>query len=755
MTGDLLRLIPLLLLAACTGNTDADDTDLPGADPSAAPIEAYDPLTMVDPFIATGGGGAEIAEVSPGAKYPLGMTLIGPDTRSTQFGQITALHYAGYWYPDNRIDNFSLTHVHGMGVVDYGTVPFMARDGWDPAYTTAVGRMAEFSHDEEWATPGRYRVVLQDQQIEADMVATLRGGNVQFTFAEGASPVVLFDLGKVLADADVAEAYATVDRTSGMVDGFQRMNGSYSGRFGGLMTYFAAKFDPAPIGGGGWEDPGTPQDDLVSVEGIQSGLWLTFPPGTTVVNMRAAISYVDADGARANLAAELPDVDPAARLVEVEDAWRGYLGRARVRGGTDDERTIFHTAMFHALFFPQRQDDVDGQYRGADQLIHTADGPHYSDLSLWDTFRTLHPWYMLVWPELQNDVNKSIVRMVEDGGNLPKWPLAHGNTGGMVGSPAIQVLSESWQKGLRDFDVEAAYAASLQTSQEPVPVDGRGGVEDYITKGWVPMQVSDTLEYAWNDDALRRWAIGLGKPDVAALTAQADNWKEVWNPSVGFNTGRMSDGSFPATPTTFDPFEWTGDYVEGNAWHYLWYTPFDVDAMIDVQHGGDKEAFGARSRDYWAQVYLEPEDSFPDDYYWHGNEPVMHYAFLGALAGMPDITADAARWIMGRKYGVNFDDGLDGNDDAGTLSAWFLCASSGLFPIAGTTTFSWSPTLWQRLEIDRPNGATLTVRAPEADAAHRYLAGWTVDGAEIDGATLDWAVIADGAEIVMELSDKP
>ncbi len=747
-----MRFIPLLVLAACASTPDADDTDSP-ADPSAAAIDAYDPLALVDPFIATGGGGAEIAEVTPAAKYPLGMTSIGPDTRSTQFGQITALHYGGYWYPDNRIDNFSMTHAHGMGVVDYGTVPFMARDGWDPSYTTPVGRMAAFTHDEEWATPGHYRVILQEDKIDADIVATMRGGQARFTFQDGADPVVLFDLGKVLADADVADAYATVDREAGMVDGFQRMNGSYSKRFGGLMTYFAAKMDPAPIGGGGWEDPASPVADKLSVNGIHSGVWLTFPAGTKVVDVRIALSYVNAEGARANLAAELPDTDLDARLADTEGAWRSYLGRVRVRGGTEDERTIFHTAMFHALFFPQRQDDVDGQYRGADQAIHTADGPHYSDLSMWDTFRTLHPWYTLAWPELQNDVNRSIVRMVNDGGYLPKWPLAHGNTGGMVGSPGIQILSESWQKGVRDFDVEKAYAASLETATTSVPVDGRGGLSDYQTKGYVPMQVSDTLEYAWNDDALMRWAQALGKPDVELLRAQADNWKEVWNPAVGFNTGRRADGTFAADPTTFDPTEWTDDYVEGNAYHYLWYAPFDIDGMIQLQHGGDVDAFGQRSRDFWDQVYAAEENTFPDTYYWHGNEPVMHYAFLGALAGMPDITADASRWILSHKYGVHYDDGLDGNDDAGTLSAWYLCASTGLFPIAGTTTYAWSPSLWQRVEIDRGDGKTVVVRAPNADDTHRFLTGWTVNGDTIDGATLDWSKFGDGGEIVMDLSE--
>jgi predicted alpha-1,2-mannosidase len=746
----------LLAASACHPAPSDDDPVVDSDDPSAAPIAAYDPLPLVDPFIATGGQGGEIAEVTPAAKFPLGMTSIGPDTRSTKFGQLAPMHYAGYWYPDDEIDNFSLTHHHGMGVVDFGTVPFMPRDGWDPSYTTVAGRKAPFTHDDEEATPGRYRVRLQDQDIDVEAVATLRGGQVRFTFPAGAEPVVLFDLAKVLPGASVAEAFADVDLAAGTVDGLHRVKGGYSGRFGGLMSHFSARFDPAPVGGGGWTDPAAPTADLTHVEGTTAGVWLEFPPGTTVVDMRIGLSYVDVDGAVANREADLPDTDLDARLAEAEDAWRSYLGRVRVRGGTDEERRVFHTALFHALFFPQRQDDVDGRYRGADQAIHTADGPHYSDLSLWDTFRTLHPWYVLAWPELQTDVNRSLVRMIEDGGHLPMWPLEHGNTGGMVGSPGIQVLSESWQKGLRDFDVETAYQASLDMSQGRADDERRGGIEHYLEKGWVPREVSDTLEYAWNDFALMRWAEGLGKPDVAQLATQADNWKEVWNPELGFNVGRNEDGSWwDADPADFDAFAWRKDYVEGDAWHYVWYAPFDVDAMIDVQHGGDVDAFRARTETFWENVYAEEDDLGPDDYYWHGNEPVMHYAFLGALAGFPETTADAARWILAHKYADSPTKGLDGNDDAGTLSAWYLCASTGLFPIAGTTTLTWSPALWERTEIDRGDGTTVVIRAPGADDAHRYLTSWSVGGEAIDGFTLDWADLIEGGEVEMTLSDRP
>ncbi|MCB9679923.1 MAG: glycoside hydrolase family 92 protein [Alphaproteobacteria bacterium] len=744
------HLLPLVLLGACAEPT-VPDVDDPG-DPTADPIEAYDPLTYVDPFIATGGQGAEIANVNPGATMPLGMTQVGPDTR-LDWGAPLFYHCAGYWYEDDYLRGFGATHAHGMGVPDYGTLGFLPRDGWDDAYTVESGRMAPFSHADEVATPGYYAVTLGDDGTRVEIAATTHGGHSRLTFAAGADPVVVWDLGYVAPSGRVDEAWATWAPDDPDLEIFQRALGSYSERFGGLMQYAAVRFDPAPIGGGGWEDPDAPQDGLTHVEGGTSGVWLRFPEGTTTVHVRMAMSYVGHAGAWANLEAELPDTDFDARKAEAEDAWRALLSRVRVQGGTDDERTIFHTALYHTLIFPSRQDDVDGRYRGLDQQIHTADGPQYSDLSMWDTFRTLHPWYTLAWPELQTDVLRSLVRMVVDGGSLPKWPLAHGYTGGMVGAPATQILAGSWLKGLRDFDVDTAFDAALENASGPTPNAGRGHIEAYLTRGWLGTDeeggsVSKTLEYAWNDHSLALWADALGSDQAARLHAQAGSWRNVWDDAVGFNTGRTVAGAFEWTG---DPKDWASWFVEGNAWHYVWYVPYDVPGMIDLQHGGDLDAFAERLTTFWDGVYAEPEDNFPDDLYWHGNEPVMHYAFLGSLAGRPELTADPARWILAHRY-ANDPAGLDGNDDAGTLSAWYLFASIGLFPVAGTPDYAWSSPLFERVEIERTPTDTLVIRAPGASDTVRYFDGWSVDGQALDGPMVTHDQLVGGRELAIGLS---
>ena len=743
----------VLALSACT----PEMVDEPLLDGSADPIEAYDPLALVDPFIATAGDGAEIANVNPGASVPLGMTLVGPDTR-LDFGSVPFYHCGGYWYDDTFVRGFSHTHAHGMGVPDYGTLSFMPRDGWEDAYTGEKARMAPFNHEEEWASAGRYGVVLQDHDISVDITATQRGGHSIVTFPAGADPVVVWDLGQAIPSGTVNDAVADWAPDDATMTIFQQSSGSYSGRFGGLMQYAHVVFDPAPIGGGGWTDPASPEAGLQHVEGDTAGVWLRFPEGTTEVGIRLALSYVDADGAQANFDAELAEGTFEDHLAQSEDAWRAYLTRARVRGGTDEERVIFHTALFHALLFPSRQDDVDGRYRGVDQNIHTADGPHYSDLSMWDTFRTIHPWYTLVWPELQRDVNRSIVRMVQDGGWLPKWPLAHGYTGGMVGTPAIQILAGSWLKGIRDFDVDTAYEASLASATTQVGRNARDGLAEYQTLGFVPTEssggsVSDTLEYAWNDHALALWGEALGRPEaeVDAVRQQSKGWQGVWNADAGFNTGRQRDGTFVWEG---DPISWEGYFVEGNAWHYVWYVPYDVPGMIALQHGGDVDAFTERFTTYWDNVYAEEDDIGADDYYWHGNEPVMHVAFLGSLIDRPDLTADPSRWVMANRY-AHDPVGLDGNDDAGTLSAWFLLSSVGLFPVAGTTEYAWSSPLFERVELEPEPGRQLVIRAPGVSEDVRYLQRWQVGDTELTSSILDHDTLWSGGDLLMTLSEDP
>ncbi len=358
----------------------------------------------------------------------------------------------------------------------------------------------------------------------------------------------------------------------------------------------------------------------------------------------------------------------------------------------------------------------------------------------------------MVHPDRQLDVARSLVRMADDGGSLPKWPLGHGYTGGMIGSPADMVLAETWLKGLRDFDAEAAMAYAIEHATGPVPNASRDGIEDYLAFGYVPAEVgrgtSKTLEIAWADAALAGWAEAMGDPMADTLRAQAESWRNTWDADVGFFQDRYRDGTF----TEFEgELIWSDDYVEGNAWHYLWTVPQDVAGMIDLQHGGDVDAFHQRYADYWDRVRAEPDDDFPDDWYWHGNEPVFHYAWLGSLAGRPDLTVDASRWVVRNRYALD-PAGLDGNDDGGALSAWYLLGAIGLYPVAGTTRYSLGSPIFERVELDGAEG-TLIIEAPGTSAEVRYPESITVDGAPLGSPVIDHADLR--GTLRFELTDRP
>ena len=422
--------------------------------------------------------------------------------------------------------------------------------------------------------------------------------------------------------------------------------------------------------------------------------------------------------------------------------------------GSDEHKALFHTAQYHAMLMPSLNQDVDGRYRTHADAIGEVDFNYYSAFSLWDTFRTQHSWLIWLHPERQIAMNKSLIRMTDDGGSLPRWPLAHGYTSGMVGTPAQQVLAESHLKGLEGWGSEEFFDAAMAASLAPQANAGRHGVATYVDDGYVSWEAGGspaalTLEYAWSDASMALWAEDLGRDeDAAVLRDLSGNWANTWDPVSGFFLGRYADGTFTEL---LNPFAWIDDFVEGNAWHYVWMVPYDVPGMIDLQHDGDVDAWEQRYADYWQGVYAEENDIVPDDWYWHGNEPDIHYAFLGSLMDRHTLSAEASRWVMANRYDLE-SNGLDGNDDGGTLSAWYLFASIGMFPVAGTPTWALGSPVFERVELDRADGSTLVIRAPGADLDHPYVRSAMVDGVAFEHAHTDHNTVTSASEITFEMT---
>lgn len=752
-----LLLVPLLL--ACDGATPAADAGPTDAGTDAGPVDAGPlppsvraeaPLVQwVDPFLGTGGSGFnDLGSAFPGPQRPFGMVRPSPDTAEPG-GAPVFTHCAGYAFEDDFITGFSQTRMHGTGIADYGHVALLPVPEMEDAFVTQEGAMTRKSDEE--ASPGYYAVTLERGAIRAELTATERVAFHRYTFGAGPQ-AVLVDVGHRLAnDIEVVDGSVTVDPEAREVHGMARIDGGYSGRFGGVRMFFVARFDRAFEAFGTWEGE-TRSEGVATASGGQSGAWVSFGGEGEAVEVAVAMSFVDVEGARANLEAELGAFDDV--RADTEAAWETLLSRVRIEGRDEGFFRRFYTALYHSLLMPTLATDVDGRYRGVDDEIHTADGfTYYTDFSLWDTYRTLHPLLTLLYPEIQLDFLRSLTAMAVDGGAMPRWPLGHGYTGGMLGEPAAIVMADSWRKGLTDFDLRAAYDAMRRGAfGEASPAfGGRGNAELYDRLGYVPVETggwsaSKTMEFAYADGALAHLADALGETDDAArFRERAGSYRNIWDAERGFFLGRHEDGSFTAS---FREDRWQDFYSEGNAWQYLWLAPHDVDGLV-AQLGG-RDTFLERLRLFFEQSARERRTAVPPTWYWHGNEPDMHAAYLFTAVGEPAESARWSRWVADAFYGDG-PTGLPGNDDGGTMSAWYVFTGLGFFPFAGGDDYLLGSPRVTRAELTL-DGGTFVIEAPESSERAPIPTEVTLDDAPLEGGRIPHADLRPGSTLRLMMS---
>lgn len=680
------------VLDAATGDVATPDGATADAEPPPPPEAALvgpdEALDLVDPFIGSGGLGFAYAALTPAAQWPNGMVRLGPDT--TRAGRhFEAHHFCGYHYDDPDVRGFSHLRLVGTGAGDLGLLrvrPMSAR--YTPIDKTT-----------ERASPGRYAARLPDIGVSVELTSTLRGGVHRYTYdAPGA---LVFDTGSSIEDAQVEASEVEVD--GGTVEGSVTWGGGFSARSGAYTVYFSATVDPPPT----------------SAERVDAEALLGVEAGT--VEVRLAVSYVSLEQARVNRAAELDGRGFEDVAAEARAAWREKLARVRVAGGARALRAAFYTALYHAYAMPTRFDEVGGVYLGMDREVHRADGFRYfSDLSLWDTFRTLHPWLELTDPDLERDVLRSLLRMHTDGGRMPRWPAGPSYTGSMIGSSADLLFAGGALKGIDGVDYEAAFDAIRDGGRRDVQAD-------YLEHGYVPddrhdESVSRTLEYAYADWAQGLLAAHLGRPEADALAERGRAWRRLFNPESGFLDPRNADGGFAPVPRRTAVYMRDGPYTEGSAWHWRFYAPHDVAGLAEAL--GGERALLAELDTFFdlsgvGDGLLAP--ARPDPYYWHGNEPDLHAAWMYVELGRPELAAARVRAIVDRLYLVEPPAGIPGNDDGGTLSAWLLFSALGLYPVAGSDVYLLGEPLFERAELDLA-GAVLTIRRdPTAE-------GLTLDG---------------------------
>jgi predicted alpha-1,2-mannosidase len=741
------------------------------AEPQAVSNAARPVLQLikdVNPFIGTGGYPWVCGHNFPGATLPFGMVRLSPETASFLTGA-KAKNTSGYYYGDNRISGFSHTRLSGTGATDGGHFLVVPSSGPVSHNGLMKGPRYHFSHRDEVAFPGYYALWLPDEDIFSELTATERVGIHRYTFTEEDVPHILINVSNALGDAMSSEASVAILPHRREVEGSVRTFGTFAQRYGGIKVYFVARFDCDFETYGTWNKEGFFQDQT-DMEGEKIGVDLGFSNKDieSVIGLKLAISYVSVQNARANLDAETGNKTFDELLALAQDAWEEKLSLIKMDGATDAQRTIFYTALYRAFQMPTLFNDVNGDYAGFDKQVHQADGFRYfTDLSLWDTFRTLHPLYNIIAPADQRDMMVSLVRMAKEGGWLPRWPSGNGYTGSMLGTPADMTIAEAWLKGIRDFDVEYAYQSMRSTALGPTPGDakfsGRRGIEPYLKYNYCAADrmdeaVSKTLEYAWADHSIGQLAQALGKKEDAALFAEhAQYYRHTWNPETQYFHPRNANGDFvedfkPLLLTYMDLKEkFTDDYVEGSALQWRWAVPFDAQGLISLFESPD--FFVSELNDFFAKSDPANGKWNPGPYYWHGNEPDIHAAYLFNEAGRPDLTQKWVRWILDNKYDTTYK-GLDGNDDGATLSAWYIFSSLGFYPIAGSDMYQIGAPLFKEAKV-RMGENVLLIEADNYAPENRYVQKIWLNDTLLDRRWIRHSEIANGGVLRFEMMATP
>jgi predicted alpha-1,2-mannosidase len=727
----------------------------------------------VNPFIGTGGypsytSGDDI----PGVSMPFGMVRLSPDTKyflGSYIGEGNTVSTAGYYYGDNRLMGFSHTRLIGTGASDGGNFRVIPVSG-DEGYRSYLDeRFIWFSHKNEKAFPGYYAVNLPRQGILAELTASEHTGVHRYTFSKGKKPHILIDVSSVMGKGRTENGEVKIYPENIEVTGSVKSYGSFSGRYGGIKVYFSAIFSEPFTSSNIWSGKDLIKNQT-SATGDHIGTDLAFSNTDTgkVITLRMGISYVSVDNARLNREAETGHSGFNAILTEAQKKWEDKLSVIKTEGGSDDQRMIFYTALYHSLQMPTNFNDVNGDYIGFDKKIHKTDNFRYfTDLSLWDTFRTIHPLFTLICPEDQRDMMISLVKMCEQGGVLPRWPSGCGYTGSMLGSSADIVITESYLKGIRGFDVETAYKAMKKAALGiDIPKEGfkpRGGMTECLKYKYCPADlmdkaVSKTLEYAYADNSISKLAKALGNEEDADLFSNhSEFYRNIWNPETQFFQPRNSSGEFvkkfkPLLLVYLDPDnEYTDAYAEGSALQWRWALFFNGESLISLFKS--REYFVNELNDFFAKSDSTIGRWYPGPYYWHGNEPDIHASYLFNYAGRPDLTQKWVRWILDNKYKAEYY-GLDGDDDAGTLSAWYIFSALGFYPVAGTDIYQIGAPLFRKAEI-KTGDKIFTIVADNYALNNKYVRRIWLNDVPLNRYWLRHSEIVNGSILRFEMSDKP
>lgn len=711
---------------------------------------------FVNPFIGTGGHG----HTYPGATVPFGMVQLSPDTRLEGWDGC-----GGYHFTDSIIYGFSHTHLSGTGVSDYGDILFMPQPStpykgkvanipdviFNNGYNGKPGYNSMFKKSSEKATAGYYSVHLDKPDVEVELTTTERAGFQKYTYKnlKGEN-----NLGTIILD--LTHRDMTMDAGIRMVnlseiEGYRVSNAWATNQ----RVYFVAQFSEPIIGYSVDSFQVAIKPEMFKNKHLKSAFHFELP-GSGELKVRVGISAVDIEGARKNLEAEITDWDFEKTKNAASEKWEKQLSKIEVDALNDDEKTIFYTSLYHTSVVPNIFTDVDRRYRGHDDEIHTAANHNqYTVFSLWDTYRAANPLYTIIEPKRTNDFINSFLEIYKNDGRLPIWELWNNRTNCMVGYHAVSVIADAYRKGIRGFDQELALEAMIKFSNENEYGKWAYAEDGFLSSEKESESVSKTLEYAYNDWCIAQMAKELGKDSTYKIySRRAQSWKNIFDPESKFFRAKNRGFWVP----NFDPFEVNFHLTEANSWQYGFYVPHDLETFIEY-HGGE-EAFDKRLDELFS-AETETSGRHQADItgligqYAHGNEPSHHIAYLYNYVQKPWKAQAMLHRIMTEMY-TNKPHGLEGNEDCGQMSAWYVMSALGIYPVLpGEPIYDIGSPRVKSATINLENGETFTIKAPKLSKKNIYVQSVSLNGADIGNWKISHEDIMKGGELVFKMRHTP
>lgn len=715
-----------------------------------ATLQAGEITKYVNPFIGTGAiDGGLSGNNYPGATSPFGMIQLSPDTsEAPNWGDAS-----GYDYNRNTIFGFSHTRLSGTGASDLIDITLMP---------TSSGRTSSaFTHDEEKARPGYYQVMLKDENINAELTTTQRNGIHRYQYPAGKDAEIILDMdhsadkgswGRRIINSQIRIL------NDHAVEGYRIITGWAKLR----KIYFYMEFS-SPILTSTLRDGGRVHENTAVINGTNlHGCFRFGQLNGKPLTCKVALSSVSMENARQNMEQEAPHWDFDRYVAAADADWEKQLGKIEVKG-TEVQKEIFYTALYHTMIQPNTMSDVNGEYMAADYTTRKVanNETHYTTFSLWDTFRASHPLYTLLEPERVTDFVKSMIRQYEYYGYLPIWQLWGQDNYCMIGNHSIPVITDAILKGIPGIDMEKAYEAVYNSSVTSHP---NSPFEVWEKYGFMPeniqtQSVSITLEQAFDDWCVAQLAAKLNKDaDYQRFHKRSEYYRNLFYPKTKFFQSKNDKGEWVEP---FDPYQYGGNgghpFTEGNAWQYFWYVPHNIQALMELT-GGTK-AFEQKLDTFFTSTYKSEQMNHNASgfvgQYAHGNEPSHHVAYLYNFAGQPWKTQKYVSHILNTLYN-NTSSGYAGNDDCGQMSAWYVFSAMGFYPVnpADGRYIIGSPLL-DECTLKLAGNKEFRIRTIRKSPEDIYIQSVTLNGKKHKDFFITHQDIMNGGTMVFKMGKKP